>query len=153
MVEVLLHADALAGTEDNPSARFDDVLYAVDAEMDRRVGKLLVLVGIVEFDDEIAAATVDDVLHLRPVEVHRRLLTFLDNHDFLGVRFLVNAVPAVADGEEEEAAAQEVAGAEVGDVPAEHAFRNVPSLVLICLPVGKPPFCPFRQEELTGGKE
>ena len=69
VVEVLFHADALSRMQDNLSARLHDVFYAVYAAVNRSLGELLVLVGIVKLNDQIASASVDDVLHLGPVEI------------------------------------------------------------------------------------
>ena len=103
MVKVLLHADALSRMQDNLSARLHDVFYAVYATVNRSLGELLVLVGIVKLDDEVAATAIDDVLHLRPMEVHRRLLKLVHYHNLLSLRSLIDTILAVSDGEEEEA--------------------------------------------------
>ena len=103
VIEILFHADALPGMQDDLPARLHHVLYAVDAVMNWRVGKLLVLVRIIEFDYQVATSTIDDIFHFGPMEVHRSLLILLHNHNLLGIGFLIDTILAVADGEEEEA--------------------------------------------------
>ena len=109
MVEVLFHTDALTWFEDDFPTRFHRMFNAVYAIMDRRIGKALVLVGIIELDDEVSATSVDDVLHLAPMEMHRCFLQLLDYHNLLGIRFLVDTILAIPDGEEEEATTLEIA--------------------------------------------
>jgi len=109
MVEILLHADALTWFENDFATRFHRMLNAVYAIMNRRIGKALILVGIIKLDNEVASTTIDDVFHLAPMEMHRCFLQFLDYHNLLGIRFLVNTILAVSNREEEEAASFEVA--------------------------------------------
>ena len=109
MVEVLFHTDALTWFEDDFPTRFHRVLDAVYAIVDRRIGKALILVGIIKLDNEVTSTTIDDVFHLAPMEMHRCFLQFLDYHYLLGIRFLVNTILAVSNREEEEAATFEVA--------------------------------------------
>jgi hypothetical protein len=109
MVEVLFHTDALTWFEDDFPTRFHRMFNAVYAIMDRRIGKALVLVCIIELDDEVSATSVDDVLHLAPMEMHRCFLQFFDYHNLLGIRFLVDTILAIPDGEEEEATTLEIA--------------------------------------------
>ena len=109
MVKILLHADALAWFEDDLTTRFHRMLNAVYAIMNRRIGKALILVGIIKLDNEVTSTTIDDVFHLAPMEMHRCFLQFLDYHNLLGIRFLVNTILAVSNREEEEAASFEVA--------------------------------------------
>ena len=109
MVEVLLHADALTWFENDLSTWLHRMLYAIYAIMDWRIGKALVLVGIIEFDNEVSATSIDDVLHLAPMEMHRGFLQFIHNHNLLGIRFLVNTIFAVSDSEKEEATTLEIA--------------------------------------------
>ncbi len=150
VIEVLFHADALTGTKDYTATRIHDVLYAIYAIVHGGLGKLLVLVGIVKFDDEVASTTIDDVFHLGPMEMHGSLLVLPYYHYLLGVWFLIDAVLPVADGEEEEAAAQEIARTEIGDVPAQHSLGDVADTIFVGLPVGQAPGCPLGQHELTG---
>ena len=150
VIEILLHANALTWMKHDTSTWLHDMLYAVNAEMNRSLGKLLILVGIVKLDDEVAATAIDDILHLGPVEVHGRFLVLLDDHDLLGIRFLIDAVLAISDGEQEETTVQEIARAEVGDVPTQHTLGDVTYTIFIGLPVGQTPVSPFGQYELTG---
>ena len=101
MVQVLLHADALPRTQDYLSAWLHNMLYAIYAVMYRSVGELLVLIGIIKFDDQIATATIDDILHLGPMEVHRRFLILFHYHNLFGVWFLIYTILAIPDGEQE----------------------------------------------------
>ena len=81
MVKVLLHADTLSWMQDDSATRLHGMLYAIYAVMYLGIGKLLVLIGIIELNHQVSAASIDDVLHLGPMEVHRRLLVLLDNHN------------------------------------------------------------------------
>ena len=109
MVEILLHADALTWFENDLSTWLHCMLYAIYAIMDWRIGKLLVLISIIKLDDEVSATTIDDVLHLAPMEMHRCFLQLLHYHNLLGIRFLVDTILAIPDGEEEEATTLEIA--------------------------------------------
>ena len=149
----MLHADALPRVEYHASARLNHVFDAIDAEVYGCRCHLLVFVCVVQFDDQIAASTVDDIFHLGPVEVHRRLLFLLHDHDFLCVGFLVHAIFSVAQGEEEESSMQEVARPKVGDVPAQHTFGDVIHLSLMGFPVVHTPCCPLGQHELARCEE
>ena len=149
MIEVLLHADALAGMQDDTSAWLHCMLDTIDAIVDRCLGKLFVLVGIIELYDQITTTTIDDIFHLGPVEMHGCFLILLDYHNLLGIGFLIYAILAVADGKEEETAMQEIARTEVGDVPPQHTFHNIIYFLTVSLPVCKAPSCPFGQHKLT----
>ena len=101
--------------------------------VDRLIG-----MGLVHLDQHIAAATVDDILGLEPVEMVGRILALLQGQQLLGVDLGVlvgHGAVAVADGDEGEAELVEVAHAVVGDVPAQHAVTHFVVLVTDGLPL------------------
>ncbi|SRN32520.1 Uncharacterised protein [Shigella flexneri] len=60
---------------------------AVDHHRNVGINCLLVAIGIPQFNNQIAAAAIDDVLTLTPVKMHWRDLRIAHMHDLLGVTF------------------------------------------------------------------
>src|SRR5581483_1117375 len=115
---------ALSGGDLERFAGLQAMLGTVDHHPYRRRREAAGLVEVMEFDDQVAAAAHDDVLHLHLVKMERRLLVLADHEELLGVRLLVgNALAAVADTEDDEAALGEAARAEIGDIPAHLVGR------------------------------
>ena len=124
---------------------------SVDCERHVRSREILLLVRIVDLDEQVAAAAVDDVLHLAPMEVIGRDLPFLDDQQLLGVGLhvlhLVIEV-AVAEREHEEPDLLVVARTEVRDVPAEHVVADLVVVVSLRRPVRRTPVRERRQLKL-----
>ena len=90
MVHVRVDGNALTGSQAHLGAGRNDHLSAVHMDMNViYLIKVLILCGIVYTDQNISAAAVDDVLHLGPVEVHRRILSFFDIQEFFRVGFCI----------------------------------------------------------------
>ena len=109
---------------------------------------LLVRQGVEHPDQQGAAAPVDDVLHLVPVEVVGGVLPLPDVQQFLGVGLGVQVLPgqiAVAQGDQRKAHPVKVPQAVVRDVPAQHI---VPYLVIFMALMG--PF--LRGKAAEGGQ-
>ena len=133
VVEVLPDVDALARREAHLRARGDGVAVPVGLhEHGGVVVDLLVRQTVVDPDQHVAAAPVDDVLGLVPVEVVGAVLPLLEIQQLfrvdLGILFRQGAA-AVADRDERHADLVEVAEAVVGDVPAEQALAHLVVLV------------------------
>ena len=108
--------------------------------------------GIIELDDEVAAAAVDDVLHLRPVVVHRRDLIFAHDHDLFGLGLGVTLrllLVAVARGDEQQTDLGKIALTEISDVPAEHIVADLIAFMSLRRPVLRRPECKRRQGDFS----
>ena len=109
--------------------------------MDGHVGDFvdgLVGQAVVDADEHVAAAAVDDVLGLVPVEMVRGILAFLHVEQLfrIDLRILVlHGAIAVADGDEREADLVEITETVVRDVPAEHAVADLIVFVSDGLPL------------------
>ena len=103
----------------------------------RLLVQLLIRGGVIHPDEHVAAAPVDDILHLGPVEVHGGVLFLLDVQQLLciGLGVLVHLQVAVADGDERETHLIKVAHAVVGDVPTQHIVPNLIVVVALFLPL------------------
>lgn len=82
---------------------------------------------VVQFDDQIPAAAVDDVLHLARMVVHRRELTFANVHDLLGIGFMPGASTrrTVAQGKQRQPGLQKIVRAKTGEIPAQPQRQNL----------------------------
>ena len=103
---------------------------AVDPDPQRRVREASLGSRAVEFEREAPAAAHDDILGLGPMEMQGRLLALVHDHDLLGIalaRSFPRADPgfAVAQGEQEQSPLCEVAGTEIGQVPAEAIVHDL----------------------------
>ena len=86
MVQVLGDVNGLAGGQADLAAGGDGILAAVGVDGDiRLVVDGLIGMGVVDPDQDVAAAAVDDVLGLEPVEVVGGILTLLQGKQLLGV--------------------------------------------------------------------
>ena len=106
----------------------DNVRFIVDG---------LVLFGIVHANEYVAAAAVDDILGLEPVEVVGGILSFFQKQELFGVDLGVlvrKFAVSVADGNEREAQFVEFSLTVVSDVPAEHAFADLVIFMSLALP-------------------
>ena len=139
VVQVLRDVDALARGQTDLRAGRDGICLAV--AVDGHVGDLvdgLIGQAVVDADEHVAAAAVDDVLGLVPVEMVWGILPFLHVEQLLGVdlRILVlHGAIAVADGDEREADLVEITETVVRDVPAEHAVAHLVVFVALGLPL------------------
>ena len=139
MVQVLRDVDALARGQADLRAGRDGIGLAV--AVDSHVGDFvdgLVGQAVVDADEHVAAAAVDDVLGLVPVEMVRGILAFLHVEQLfrIDLRILVlHGAIAVADGDEREANLVEITETVVRDVPAEHAVAHLVVFVALGLPL------------------
>ena len=132
MVQILGDINAFAGRQFDLGACGNGVCPAVGA--DAHLGFVVngfVGEGVVYPDQHIAAAPVDDILGLEPVEVVGGILALLQIQQLfridLGV-LAVKAAAAVADGDEGEAHFIKIAHAVIRNIPAQAA---VPDLVIL----------------------
>ena len=129
MVQVLRDVDALARGQADLRAGRDGICLAV--AVDGHVGDLvdgLIGQAVVDADAHVAAAAVDNVLGLVPVEMVRGILPFLHVEQLLGVDLWIlvrHLAVAVADGDEREADLVKIAETVVGNIPAEHAVAHL----------------------------
>ena len=119
--------------------------------MDRHVGFIInFFIGkrIVDPDQHVTAAAVDDVLGLIPVEVVGGVLALLEVQQLfrvdLGILVRHGAV-AVADGNQGKAELVEIPKAVVGDIPAQHA---VPDFIILVSD-----FLPLLRSEMAEGRQ
>ncbi len=149
VVEALVHVDALPRRQADQGARGNGEFAAVAIQrhgvlvVDAFVGQ-----GVVDPDEAHAAAPVDDVLGLEPVEVVGRVLTLLQVQELFGVDhgiFVGHGPVAVADGDEAQSQLVEVVLAVVGDVPAQLAVPDLIVLVALGLP--------FLRREVAEGRQ
>lgn len=137
--------DALARFQADAPARLDGLQHPIAGHRHVGVAVDAAILGRGEqFDDQVGAAAVDDVLGLDVVPVHRRELVLARDHDLLGIEHALAlgqvAQRAVAGGEQEQAHLVEAALAVVGDVPAHAAVTDHRGLVgadLLGRPIGE----------------
>ena len=152
VVQPLLDVDGFAGRQADLGAGRDGVGTAVG--MDRDVGcvvDLLVGQAVVDTDEDIAAAAVDDILSLIPVEMVGGVLTFFQEQQLLGVDLGVlvrHSAVAVADSDQGEAEFIKVAQTVVGNIPAQHALADFVILMALLLPLGWGEMAERRQGKL-----
>lgn len=138
VIHILLDMDALARCELHLRPGRDSISSAI--AMDSHVGFTvdgLVRQAVVNANEDVSAATVDDVLGLVPVEMIRGILPLLYIEQLLGVdlRILVlHRAVAVADGDERHTDLVKIAEAVIGDVPAEHTVADFVIFVSLGFP-------------------
>ncbi len=112
---------------------------------------------VIELDDQISASTVDDVLHLDPVEMKWSDLVGINDQNLFGVElplpFLQVLGIAVSQRKDGEAGASKVSMSKVGDIPTQSPINNLGGLSQICLPFFDLPIGKGRKKELTGSQE
>ena len=139
VIQPLLHMDALARRQADLRSGRDVIGTPIRVDGDVAfIVDLLVGQGVIDSDEHIAAAAVDDVLRLVPVKVVWRVLTLLQIQQLfrvdLGV-FVWQGAIAVADGDERKAEFVKIALAVVRDVPAEHTLAHLVVLMPERLPL------------------
>lgn len=146
-----MQGDALAHVHLHALARRNLIGAAVLVDGHRGVQHLAVGAGIVALEHQRAAAAVDDVLHLLPVEMVGRDLSLLGDEQLLRIGLDVPGIieVAVAQGDHQQADLVEIAAAEVGDVPAEHVVLDLVVLAVLALPVLHGPGDEGRQRKLV----
>lgn len=147
-----LDRDALAGREPYLGARLYLIGPAVG--MDRNIAFLIDLFvreGVIDADQEIAAALVDDVFHLEPVKMIRRILPFLNEKELLGIGlriFILGIEIAVAERDKRETDLAEITQAVVRNIPSEHVVPDLVILMAFCLPLFGSEIAKRRQADL-----
>ena len=147
VVQPLLDMDGFAGRQADLGAGRNGVGTVVGMDCDVGcVVDLLVGQAVVDTDEDIAAAAVNDILSLVPMEVVGRILAFLQVEQLFGVDLGVlvrHGAVAVADGNKRQTNLVKVAQTVVGDVPAQH---TVADFVIFVADV-----FPFLGSEMTEG--
>src|SRR5258708_14266527 len=86
MITILWDSNALSWVQDYlPAGRYrackpiriDDHVAGIQSFIRR---------GVVKLDDQVSAASIDDIFHFNAVKMHRRDLAALDDHDLFRVR-------------------------------------------------------------------
>jgi hypothetical protein len=151
VIEERRQPDRLAGADDETMSGGNAVRDAVERNADFAVVEASVAPAVVDLADEIAAGPADDVLLLDGVAMHRRALAFADDHRLLAIDGapIGRRCAAVADGEGGEADMVEVAGGEVGDVPAELADADRVAFLALLAPRLRRPEGERRQMEVV----
>ena len=102
MIHILLDVDALAGGQTDLCSGWHGIGAAI--RMDRDISLVvdgLVRFGVIDPDQHIAAAPADDIPGPEPVEMHGRILAFLQVQNLFGIDlgiFVGHVSVAVADG-------------------------------------------------------
>ena len=99
---------------------------------------LLIRQGVIHTDQHVAAAAVDYILGLVPVEMVRGILALSEVQQFLGIHLGVlvrHLAVAVPDGDERKADLVKITEAVVGNIPAEHAVAHLVILMADVLPL------------------
>ena len=140
MVHILLDMDALTGSQLDLGACGHSERTAIHVDSNIRfIVNLLVGKRIVNTDQAVAAATVDNILGLEPMEMVGGILALLQIQKLfridLGV-FLRHMAVAVADGDEGEAELVEISQTVVGDIPAQAAVPDFVVFMALGLPFG-----------------
>ena len=139
MVKILLHMYALPGSQADLRAGGDRIGPAVG--VDGHIGDIVdFLVGkaVVHPDQAVAAAPVDDVLCLEPVEMVGGVLSLLEIQQLFRIDLGIlvgQAAVAVAERDEGKPQLVKIAHAVVGNVPAQHAVPDFIVLVPDILPL------------------
>ncbi len=55
--------------------------------------KFFIWRAVIQLDNQVPAPSIDDILHLPPVEVHWSNLIRIDNHYLFGVKFSLHPFP------------------------------------------------------------
>ena len=99
---------------------------------------LFIFQRIVHTDQHVAATAVDDILCLKPVEMIRRILTFLQVQKllciYLGI-FVRHGTIAVTNGDQGKSHLVKISHAVVGDIPTQHTITDFIVLVTDTLPL------------------
>ena len=93
-----------------------------------RIGDFVVKPPFVLYE-HISSSPVDDVLHLIPVEMHGRRLSFLHVQQLfrIGFRVLIHGHIAVSQGDEGESHLVKIPHSKIRDIPSQHV---VPDLIV-----------------------
>ena len=139
VVQVLRDVNALARGQADLRAGRDGICLAV--AVDSHVGDLvdgLIGQAVVDADEHVAAAAVDDVLGLVPVEMVCSHLSLFQIQQLFRVDlriFFRLCAAAVTDGDEREADLVKITKTEICDIPAEHAVAHLVVFVSDGLPL------------------
>ena len=139
MVQVLRDVNALARGQTDLRTGWDGICLAV--AVDSYVGDLvdgLVGQAVVDADEHVAAAAVDDVLGLVPVEMVRGILAFLHVEQLfrIDLRILVrHGTISVANRDKRKTEVVKVALTIIRDIPAEHTVAHFIVFMALRLPL------------------
>ena len=138
MVKPLLDENGLAGGQTDLGARGNGIGSAVGMHgYVAFVVHFLIGGGVVNPDENVSAAPVDNILSLIPVEVVGGVLALLQVQQLLGIDLGIlfrHNLAAVADGDQRETQLVKFALAVVGDVPAQTAVTDLVVLMALGFP-------------------
>ena len=100
VIQVLLNRDAFSRAQFYLRPGRNGEIPPVFMDRDIRIRKALIRRRIIDADQYDSAASVNDVLHFRPVKMHRRALSFFQHQKLFCVRLWIGGIfqVAVADG-------------------------------------------------------
>ena len=129
VIQIRLDGNALSGTQPYLRSRGNRVLPPVTVYPHIRVSQPLLPAGIIYAYEHIASSPVDDILHLIPVEMHGRRLSFLHVQQLfrIGLCVLIHGHIAVSQGDEGESHLVKIPHSKIRDIPSQHV---VPDLIV-----------------------
>ena len=104
--------------------------------------------GIIYTDQNISAASVDDVFHLIPVEMIQCILSFFQIKEFLCIRFLIFIFHfniSVTNSKQGKSIFIKISHAVVGNIPSKHVITDFIKLMAFCFPFFRSEICKFRK--------
>ena len=141
VIEERRQPDRFAGANDEAMPCRHAARDPVERHADLAVVEAAVGGAVVDLADQGAAGAADDVLLLDRMAMHRRALALADDHRLFAIdgAAIGRRSAAVAKGERGEADAGEIAGGEIGDVPAELAGADLVAFLALAPPfLGRP---------------
>ena len=153
MVDIWFERDAFARLEPQYLSSLDDGGHSVDLDLYICIGKTLLIVCLPEFHAQVTASSVDDVLHLLPMEVDRSHLTHAYHHDLFAVCLIVELDIAVPDGHRCKTDFFKITCSEIGNIPTETVSLDLFTFRTLGLPLLVCPVKPLRQVEVLARKE
>lgn len=141
--------NALSRAQQHARSRRRIVRTAVGIHQNRLIGQTAFPVILVNRDDQISSAPVNDILALFPVKMHRRPLAFLEHNQLLRVNLLVPVIIliSISQGNQGKSHLLPVSHAEIRDIPAQHIIPDFIVLMALLFPVLPGPGAERRQHK------
>ena len=149
MVEIRLITNALSGSKMHRFSGSYPCTDSVDGNDKRFFSQhFSFLVGLPQTHAEDSSAPVDDVFRFQPMEMGRSNLSAADKHNLFTIGFVFLLQTSITEGYQSQADFQEIAPAEVGQVPAHGSFPDIITFQSFAFPVVRSPVRPWRQHEV-----
>ena len=136
MIQKRLDGNALPGAQPYLRACRYRIFPSVAVYQDIRICQTFFFIGIVYAYEYIAAAPVDDILHLVPVKVHGGRLSFLHVQQLFRIWFciLIHGHIAVSQRDKGEPHFVKIPHSKIRDIPSQHVIPDFIILMSFFLP-------------------